>query len=103
MILCKCSSYSRPSELHGYQRGLRESDCETYPESIRTRASNEYAYTSSGNIGAQKLGRVGVPLDHTYEVETIVILLDGLSGMLSELKDGLSTNTGLRWLILGEQ
>jgi len=75
----------------------------TYPESIRTRVSNGYAKTISGNIGAHKLGRVGVPLDHTYEVETIVILLDGLSGMLSELKDGLSTNTGLRWLILGEQ
>jgi hypothetical protein len=37
-----------------------------------------------------------VPLDHTYEAETIVILLDGLSGIHSELKYGLSTNTGLR-------
>ncbi len=36
------------------------------------------------------------PFDHTGEVETTVILLDGLSGMLSELKEGPYTNTGLR-------
>jgi hypothetical protein len=40
---------------------------------------------------------------HPGKVETVVILLHELSGMLSGLNEDPSTSTGLRWLVLGGQ
>lgn len=94
MILYKCSSYSRPSELHGYQRGSENRTAKR----IRVLGPEQ---EMSMHIQVQRileLKRAGElePFDHTGEVETVVISHNEFSGMLSELKVGPSTNTGLR-------
>lgn len=94
MILYKFSSYSRPSELHGYQRGSENRTAKRILGVLGPEQEMSMHIQVQRILGLKSAGEKE-PFDHTGEVETVVILLNEFSGMLSELKVGFSTNTGL--------